>query len=351
MGYIVDALNQNKKLTELNGVAFLKGNKYIEKSHNFLIKNLDTLIEPAWDLFPIEKYATNIKFANHKPTDRYLSIITSRGCVNRCNFCYRMEKGYRLISVYSVVESMIWLRKKYGINYFEILDEMFISSKQRLRELRDKLKEENLKIKYTCDGRANFCDEEILDLLKETGCQFLNFGFESMNQTVLDLMNKNTTVEQNIRAAELTKKSGIALGLNLLWGNKGDTFETLRENVEFLKKYNTYFQLRTIKPVTPYPGCDLYYEALRLGLLKDHQDFFDRFKNADLYTVNFTEYPEELFYKSLFNANRELIIDHYKHTTQDADEAAHVIYQFYNLYFKGAIKFRGPRSYSRAQVS
>jgi len=51
---------------------------------------------------------------------------------------------------------------------------------------------------------------------------------------------KNTTVEQNIKAAEIARKVGIGLGLNFIWGNKGDTEESLRKNMELIKTYNTY---------------------------------------------------------------------------------------------------------------
>ena len=170
---------------------------------------------------------------------------------------------------------------------------------------------------------------------------------ESSDQNVLNLMKKNTTVEQNIKAAEIARKVGIGLGLNFIWGNKGDTEESLRKNVELIKTYNTYDQLRTIRPVTPYPGCELYYEAIEKGLLSGPEDFFEKFKNSDLLTVNFTDIPEEKFYKLLFEANKELINDHYSHTTKNMEEANNLIDSFYNIYFKGETKFRGARHYEK----
>ena len=89
-------------------------------------------------------------------------------------------------------------------------------------------------------GQGRYLDEETAVCLKESGCQFLNFGMESSDQNVLNLMKKNTTVEQNIKAAEIARKVGIGLGLNFIWGNKGDTEESLRKNMELIKTYNTY---------------------------------------------------------------------------------------------------------------
>lgn len=345
---LLEIVNNKENCFDVEGIAYLKDNeKIIKNLPRKLNLNLSCLPFPAWDLFPIERYATCIKFFEHKSNDRYMAITTSRGCINQCSFCQRLEKGYRIRTIENIIEEIEILNKDYGINYFEIMDEMFIISKNRLKEFKNKLKERNLKIKYTCDGRVDYIDKEILDMLEESGCKFLNFGFESTDQKVLDLMKKRTTIEQNIKAAELTKQQGIALGLNFLWGCPGDTIKTLRENAVFIKKYNTYDQLRTIRPVTPFPGCELYSEAVKLGLLKNEQDFFDKFKNSDLLTVNFTELSEKEFYENLYQVNKELIKDHYVHTTNNIEEADEIINRFYRLYFEGDISFRGARTYQR----
>jgi radical SAM superfamily enzyme YgiQ (UPF0313 family) len=227
-------------------------------------------------------------------------------------------------------------------------DELFIASKGRVFEFHRALKKHNLNIKFAANARVDIFDQELALCLKECGCQFLNFGMESSDQKVLDLMNKKTTVEQNIKAAVLTKKVGIGLGLNFIWGNIGDSEESLRNNVKLIKEYNTYDQLRTIRPVTPYPGCDLYYEALRKEYLSGPDDFFNKFKNSDLLLVNFTDIPDKAFYKFLFEANKELILDHFAHTTKDMERAYALINNFHSLYFENKATFRGARHYDAA---
>lgn len=307
--------------------------------------NLDSLPFPEWSLFPMEKYTNCLELFGGEKGDKVLGIITGRGCFNRCNFCYRMERGIRFRKLEKVIEEMKILRERYGVNYFHIEDELFDFPKKRIFEFYELLKKNNLKIKFACSARVDVFDEEMAIWLKESGCKWINFGMESSDQNVLNLMKKNTTVEQNIRAAEIARKIGIGLGLNFIWGNKGDTAQSLRKNIELIKKYNTYDQIRTIRPVTPYPGCELYYEAIERGLLSNPEDFFNKFKNSDLLTVNFTDIPEEEFYKLLFEANKELILDHYMHTTKNIEEANGLIQSFYDLYFKGETKFRGARHY------
>ena len=195
------------------------------------------------------------------------------------------------------------------------------------------------------DCRVDLFDEDIAKALKDSGCVFLNIGFESTDQAVLNLLDKRVTVEQNIKAAEIAKRHGIGLGLNFIWGLPGDSEKSLRDNVEFIKKYNQYDYVRTIRPVTPFPGSPLYYEAVRRGILQGPDDFFKRFKNTDLYMVNFMNIPENEIYQMLFEANKDLIMDHYRHTNNDMEAANCLIDQFYNLYFNDDYAFKGARHY------
>jgi len=313
------------------------------------IKNLDSIPFPQWDLFPMETYSNNIKFPGMERNDKLLPIITSRGCINKCSFCYRMEDGIRFRSMENVVEEMVILNKDYGITYFNICDELFGYPKKRVFEFQDELEKRDLKINYFCAVRVDTVDKEVLQSLKESGCKFINFGFESSSQEVLDLMNKHTTIEQNIEAIELSREMGFeTTGLNFIWGNKGDTEKTLWDNVDLIKKYQAYSQLRTIRPVTPYPGCQLYYDAIAEGKLEGPKDFFDKFKNSDLITVNFTEYSLEKCYDLLYKANMDLITDYALNTPRSIRaQELKLIQNFYELYFEGKTNFRGARHYGK----
>jgi len=334
-------------LAKINGIAHTEEGIVKITQRRKPVFNLDSIPFPEWSLFPIEQYIKNLKLFRYESTDKCFGMLTSRGCINRCNFCYRMEKGIRFRSVKNVIREIELLNEQYGVNYFLMNDELFVYPKKRIFEFKDELEKTDIKIKFVCNARVDVFDDEVAMCLKEIGCQFLNFGMESSDQNVLDIMNKNTTVEENIRAAEIAKKAKIGVGLNFIWGNIGDTAESLKNNTALIKKYTTYDYIRTIRPVTPYPGCDLYYEAISKGLLKGPDDFFERFKNSDLLTVNFTEIQDEKFYELLFEANKNLILDYYEHTSKDMTAAKKLIDDFYRLYFKGDSLFRGARHYKK----
>jgi len=307
--------------------------------HGVLLKDLDSIPFPAWHLFPMGNYTTCLKLPGWEKGDRTLGILTSRGCVGKCNFCYRMHKGLRLRSIDSVIEEIEILQERYGITYFFMQDELFVSSKKRIFEFQQALSKKNIKIKYACDARVNNVDESVLDSLKDSGCQFLDYGFESMDNKVLSIMKKGQTAEDNYRCAKLTQKAGIPFNINILWGNIGDTLESLKKNIEFINEFNTYKNIRTIRPPTPYPGCELYDYAIMKGLLKDADDFFNKFKNSDLMTVNFTDIPDREFYQELYRVNCSLIDKYFDH------HAFNLSRDFYNLYFGNNVNFRGARHY------
>lgn len=335
-------------LSKVDGIAYLADGEFRMTKKNRLVFNLDSLPLPLWEIFPMEKYVNSCKLLNQSPDEKSFGIISNRGCINRCNFCYRLEAGIRCRSVKKIVEEMKVLYDKYGVNYFTFIDELFVISKKRLLDFEQALKESGLKIRFYCDARVDIMDEEMVEILKRSGCQFINFGFESSDNKVLKLMNKNVTVEQNIRALEIIKKvGGIGTGLNFLWNNLGDTEASLRRNVELIKKYNTYYQCRTIRPAIPFPGTDLYYTLIQMGKLKGPEDFFEKFKNSDLFLVNLMDMPEKRAYELLLEANTDLIMDHYTHVKGDMAEAKYLIQQLADLYSGKITKFRGVRHYKK----
>jgi len=177
-----------------------------------------------------------------------------------------------------------------------------------------------------------------LQTMKKAGCVFINYGIEALDDTVLENMNKKLTVAQIIKGIENTVAVGLHPGLNVIWGNIGDSAETLRKGVEFIIKYTTFAQLRTIRPVTPYPGSPLYYYAIEKGLLEGPEDFYERkHVNSDLISVNFTEHSEEECYHLLFGANNMLIENYISHQRESYLE------QLRKLYIDRDTSFRGFR--------
>jgi len=256
--------------------------------------------------FPIETYRL-IRWPTSTRTDFCMPILSSRGCKFNCSFCYRMRKGYFLKTTNAIISEIDFLHVNYGIKHFQFADELLMASEERTVEICKAISESGLKIKWDCNGRLNFAKPEILKLMKKNGCEYINYGIESLDQDLLNQMKKGLSLSQITQGVENTLKTGLSPGLNLIWGFPNDTVDNLYDAVEFLVKYDPCHELRTIRPVCPYPGTDLYKLAIEKGLLEGPEDFYEnKHVNSDLLTVNFMDIKTEEAHFCLKTANRRL---------------------------------------------
>ena len=335
VSYLADSRNKSKK--DIKGIAYLENGQFVQTERRELIKDIDNIPLPAWHLFPIDHYAL-LRLPRISNSERCMPVLSGRGCTFRCNFCYRMDKGFRPRSAESIINEIEILQERYNISYIAFSDELLMSSEKRTTEICEAFIKAKLNIKWDCNGRLNYAKKDLLKLMKEAGCVFINYGIESMDEAALKRMNKNLTVKQITEGIENTLAVGISPGYNIIFGNLGETKESLQKGVDFLLKYDDHAQFRTIRPVTPYPGCPLYYHAIEQGLLEGVEDFYERkHLNSDLMTVNFTDMSDDEFYEALYEANKTLMENYYKYQVENN------IKVMQKLYFEKDSTFRGFR--------
>jgi len=332
---LIDALGDPARLAEVKGIAYRDGDEVRVNERRRTIKDIDSLPLPAFHLFPIEYYRL-LRPPHVRKTDFVMPVLSGRGCTYRCNFCYRMDKGYRPRSNESIIEEIRLLKRDYRISYVIFSDELLMSSVKRTVSLCEAMLAADLDIIWDCNGRLNNADPEVLDLMKRAGRVFINYGIEAFDDQVLENMRKSLTTEQVIKGVEATLTAGISPGLNIIFGNIGDNRRTLEKGVEFLLKYRDLSQMRTIRPVTPYPGSPLYYQAIEKGLLKGCEDFYEnKHTNSDLLAVNFTDLSDQDFHACLLDANARLIEDYYHQMTQASVAGAKKLYLDQDPNFRG----------------
>ena len=331
-------------LEEVPGVSWMQKSKEGEKLKKTLrpplVHDLDTLPQIPYELFPMNYYRM-VRFPNLKQTDFAFPLMSARGCSFKCTFCYRMDPGYRVRSPKNLLDEVELLNKEYGINYIAFQDDLLMSSVKHTEDVCKEFLKRDLDVKWSCNGRLNYCSEELLQLMSDAGCNFINYGIESMDQTVLNNMKKGLRPDMIEQGIADTLKVGISPGLNFIFGNKGDNRKTIEKAVNFLLKYDDFAQKRTIRPVTPYPGSPLYYDAIAMGSLdKDNpaEDFYEKkHLNSDLICTNFTELTDEEFYECLKWANTKLMENYYNKQRDGT------LSQIKSLYDDKDVTFRGFR--------
>jgi len=317
------------------GIAFREGDTVTVNPRRPLIKDIDSIPFPAYELFDMNYYRLG-RNPNDTATDFGMTMLSGRGCKFKCNFCYRLDKGLRIRSNKSVIEEIKMLQEKYGITYFMFYDELLMVSADRAISLSQAIMDAGLNIKWYCNGRLNYVTEEAIKIMKEAGCVYINYGIECFDNRILKNMNKQLTTNQITKGIEITLSGGISPGLNIIFGNIGENKETLEKSRDFILKYNDGVELRTIRPVTPYPGSPLYYYAIENGLLGGVEDFYEnKHINSDLLAVNFTELTDEEFYEALTEANLMIVEQYYDEMKKKRLEEVKDLYQNKNVKFRG----------------
>jgi len=335
---LMDAIENKTSFKKVPGIAWLENGKLQTTPRAPLVHDLDSLPPIPYDKFPMHYYRM-LRLAKSKATDFNFPMMSARGCSFKCTFCYRMDPGYRMRTPGPLLDEIEMLHKNYGITNISFQDDLLMSSVEHTEAVCLEFLKRDLPVSWSCNGRLNYCSEELLQLMKDAGCTFINYGIESMDQKVLNNMKKGLRPEMIIKGIEDTLKVGISPGLNFIFGNKGDNKKTIKSTVDFLLKYDDFAQKRTIRPVTPYPGSPLYYDAIKMGLLdKDNpaEDFYEKkHLNSDLICCNFTELSDEEYYECLRWANRTLMKNYYDKQRDGTLEQIDYLYKEKDVSFRG----------------
>lgn len=332
---LVSALANRESLAPIKGIAYRTGEGVTVNERRQLIEDVDTIPFPAYKLFPIDHYRL-LRMPHSTNKDFIMPVLSGRGCTFKCNFCYRMDEGLRPRSNESIIEEIKLLKQNYGVTYIAFSDELLMSSTERTMSLCNDFIKAGLNVKWDCNGRLNYAKPEVLKLMKQAGCVFINYGIEAMDDQILKNMNKGLTTKQIIKGIEATLEADISPGFNIIFGNIGENNETLNKGVEFLLKYDDGAQMRTIRPVTPYPGSPLYYYAIEKGLLKDCEDFYEnKHTNSDLMAVNFTDLSDEEFHRCLLKANAKLLTNYFQKKLSSGIKQAEKLYLQRDAAFRG----------------
>jgi len=254
---LVDHVRDRAPLDGVAGVAFRGRQGLVVNPPRALIEDLDTLPFPAWDLVPMARYTASTWFPNK--VKQYTNIFTSRGCPYGCTFCgakATWTRKFRARSPENVVEEIQQAYKQLRIPNFFISDDLFTLKRERVLAICERILQTGLPITWTCLSRVNTVDPEMLALMKRAGCYLISFGLESGSQAVLDRLGKATTVEQGIRAVEMTHAAGIKVFGSFMIGSPGETPGTVDETIRLIRRLK--LDEVGLGVTTAYPGTELF---------------------------------------------------------------------------------------------
>ena len=263
-----------------------------------LIENLDELPLPAWSLLPGFPRAFRPSPARVRRWP-CASVVLSRGCPNQCTFCDRSVFGNRCRahSAEYAVRLFLDLRRNYGVREILVEDDTFLILAERIREFCERLIAEKVDISWSCLGRADRVDRDLLVLMKAAGCWHISYGIESGDPAILKSVRKNLDLEQIRQAVRWSREAGLRTKGFFILGFPGETHASLKTTREFA--LSIPLDDVTVMQMTPFPGSELYAVA-------DKHGEFDRdwLKMSTLKTVFV---PSGLLREDLEAARRDML--------------------------------------------
>lgn len=270
-----NAVHNNTPWEDVKGISFLREGKLTHNAPRPVTTSFDELP------FPARHHIAACEYHNPKlKLSPYTTMITSRNCPFKCIYCvpsslsFARELEYRStnnrkppISYRSKESVEAELKELHEAGYRAIgfMDDEFIWTEQRTRELCDVLKKYGFK--WGCQARVDTITEPIAKMLGESGCMYVDLGVESFNDEILKFIKKGITREQIYTAINLLKKYKVPVKLNILIGTSPlETKETLRDTLRQAQKLRVDQVMFNI--VSPFPGTEFYKMAKENGWIE-----------------------------------------------------------------------------------
>lgn len=231
---LLSTLEKEEDTSFIPGIAYKANNKIISTNQRPVIKDLDLLPMPAWDLIDIESYR-KIWMSHHGYFS--LNLASTRGCPFKCNWCAKPIYGnrYNSRSPKHVLREIEFLINKYQVNHFWMCDDIFGLKPGWVQDFSELVAKSGLKFKYKIQSRVDLLlQENTIDALAESGAETIWVGAESGAQKILDAMDKGTSVSQIYEATHLLKKKNIKVAFFLQFGYPGEIQQDIDATIQMV---------------------------------------------------------------------------------------------------------------------
>ncbi len=265
----------------IKGVAWRDGNEIVVNKTRPFIKDLDDLPMPLHELLPFQSYRMPmIKGA-------FTFIVSSRGCTAGCIYCIKhvsYQYSVRLRSPQKILEEL-WILKNLGLNAVHMYADLFTASRDQVVELCNLMIESGIDMKWTCNSRVDYVDEEMLQLMAKAGCWLISWGIESGSEQVLKHARKGAYPDKAKRALVWARQAGIKNWGYFIIGLPTETEETIQQTIKFAKTLPLDIALFHV--AAPYPGTPFFFEVVKEGWFRPGT----RWEQVDMDKGTVLDYP------------------------------------------------------------
>ncbi|MAT99376.1 MAG: radical SAM protein [Anaerolineaceae bacterium] len=246
-------------LHKMKGLVWRKGEEIVVNLTRPFIPNLDDMPLPMHELLPWQDYRMPLI------KGPFTFIVTSRGCPAGCTYCIKhvsYQFSVRLRSAESIMEEL-WKLKNMGLNNIHMYADLFTVNRDQVMELCQRMIDEKINLKWTCNSRVDYVDEEMLTMMGKAGNWLISWGIESGSEQILRHARKGAYPDKAARSLQWARNAGIKNWGYFIIGLPGETEETIRQTIDFSK--GLPLDIALFHVAAPYPGTPFFFEVVKNG--------------------------------------------------------------------------------------
>ncbi|MCB8923691.1 MAG: radical SAM protein [Ardenticatenaceae bacterium] len=240
----------------IKGLVWRKGDEVVMNETRPFIPNLDDMPLPMHHLLPLKKQRMPLI------KGPFTFIVTSRGCPAGCTYCIKhvsYQYSVRVRSPENIMEEL-WMLKRLGMNNIHMYADLFTVNREQAMGLCKLMIEQEINIKWTCNSRVDYVDEELLHMMAKAGCRLISWGIESGSEQILRHARKGAYPDKAARSLQWARNAGIMNWGYFIIGLPGETEETIRQTIDFSKTLPLDIALFHV--AAPYPGTPFFFEVV-----------------------------------------------------------------------------------------
>lgn len=304
---VIDLIKNFENLKDIKGIAFRQNGNIIQTERRSRVNNVDQIPRPDWSSIPLENYFDS-KYSwtpTFNKNSRNIVILATRGCPYECTFCSNPDMWttkYNVRTPEDVVDELEGYIRDYQITGFDFCDLTAVFHKQWIIDFTKLLIKKNLGLTWAppVGTRSEVFSLEVVKLMKESGCSYINFSPESGSPEILKRIKKRVNLSKMFDSIKYCKDESLPVRINLIIGLPFEKRKNIIQTILFQWKVALAGgDDSIIHFFSPYPGSELFNDLIKSGKIKELDD--DYYKSLmsymDLNTM--TNYCEEVGMKEL----------------------------------------------------
>lgn len=272
---VLTALIENDSLEDIKGITYRDNERVLVNPPQERIEDMDELPLPSFEKIDFSRYLVP-------------AIMYSRGCPFPCTFCdlapYWDRKNTRR-SLPNFLEEIKLLTEKYNQKRITIVDDTFVLNKKRVLAFCEAVMKEDMDMEWGCYGRVDLVDAETLSAMARAGCKKIYYGIESGNNEVLATIEKGFTIEQALKAIDISLDHIPVVQTAFVWGFPFESVNQLHDTLFAIMHLIRKGTAVKAALLTPFPLSSIYHRY------KDTIAFSESMI-SNLYMAGFHDKPE-----------------------------------------------------------